>query len=210
MALELPKKILRSHQAQLAEDRRSEQGAWVFIASLTVFFIACIVLYAVYVFLRIRPAAGEIVPFYLPRGFLFTTVTMVAISILLHLAVGAARREKQVDLARYLYLAFAVSILFFILQGTSLSWMIDQMMKPTSATQNLYGLTFFLVVVHALHVVGGVAALNMLLFGLARQAYDHERNFPIRFCALYWHFLDVVWILMLFSFGLAAFLSKAS
>ncbi len=207
--LELPKKIIRAHNAQLAEDRRSEQGAWLLIASLTVFFISCIVLYAVYVFLRVRPEAGEIVPFHLPRSFLLTTVTMVAISVLLHLAVGAARREQLVDLSRYLVIAFVVSIVFFILQGTSLSWMIEQTMKPTSATQNLYGLTFFLVVVHALHVVGGVAGLTFLLFGLSRQAYDHERNFPVRFCAIYWHFLDVVWFLMLISFWLAAFVSKA-
>ena len=72
------------------------------------------------------------------------------------------------------------------------------------------GLTFFLVVLHALHVVGGVAGMVLLLFGISRNRYDHERHFPVRFCALYWHFLDLVWIIMLLGFGLAAFVSKSA
>jgi cytochrome c oxidase subunit III len=197
-------------QEKLAEDRRSEQGAWLFLGSLSVFFVSCMILYAIYVLLRISPEAGDIQPFYLPRNFLLTTVNLIAISVLLHLAVGAVRREQQIDLARYVIIAFILSLVFFALQGSALSWMIAELMKPTASFRNLYGLTFFLVIVHALHVVGGVAALTFLLFGLSRGAYDHERNFPVRFCALYWHFLDFVWILMLAGFALAAFASKTT
>ncbi|MBU6174001.1 MAG: cytochrome c oxidase subunit 3 [Planctomycetes bacterium] len=32
----------------------------------------------------------------------------------------------------------------------------------------------------------------------------HERNFGLRFCAIYWHFLDIVWVLLLASFIIAA------
>ena len=193
---------------KLAEDRRSEQGAWLLIASLSVFFVACTILYAIYVVLRINQDGLPTQPFYLPRLFLLTTVNMLAISVLLHLAVEAVRREKHVDFARYIVLAFALSIVFFVIQGSALSWMVGELLKPAAAVSNLYGLTFFLVVVHALHVVGGVAGLTFLLFGYSRGSYDHERNFPVRFCALYWHFLDVVWILMLASFALAAYVSK--
>ncbi len=194
--------------SSVAEDRRKAQGAWLFIGSLTVFFVSCMILYAVYVMLRIAPRAGEIQPFYLPRSFLLTTVNLVAISALLHMAVGAVRREQRVDFRRYVIIAFALSVFFFIVQGAGLSWMVGELQKPVAPMQNLYGLTFVLVVVHALHVIGGVAGLTFLLFGLARDAYDHERHFPVRFCAIYWHFLDVVWILMLAGFALAAFVSK--
>jgi cytochrome c oxidase subunit III len=194
--------------SRLAEDRRSEQGAWLFLASLSVFFVSCTLLYAIYVMLRIAPQAGEMQPFYLPRTFLLTTVNMVAVSVLLHMAVEAVRRERQTDFNRYIILAFILSFVFFALQGSALSWMVGELMKPSASIRNLYGLTFFLVVVHALHVVGGVAGLTFLLFGISRKHYDHERHFPVRFCALYWHFLDIVWLLMLLSFALAAYVSK--
>ncbi len=194
--------------SKLAEDRRSEQGAWLFISSLSVFFVSCSVLYAIYVMLRIAPQAGQIQPFYLPRMFLLTTVNMLAISVLLHLAVVAIRREMRVDFGRYIVLAFVLALFFFVIQGSALSWLVSELTKPAAQIRNLYGLTFFLVIVHALHVVGGVAGLTFLLFGLARGHYDHERYFPVRFCAMYWHFLDVVWIIMLGSFALAAYVSK--
>lgn len=168
------------------------------------------VLYAIYVLLRIAPQAGDIQPFYLPRSFLLTTVNLLAISVMLHLAVAAIRRERRVDFVRYVILASILAAVFFVIQSFGLSWMITEMQKPGKAMQNLYGLTFFLVIIHALHVVGGVAGLIFLLFGIARQSYDHERHYSVRFCALYWHFLDVVWIIMMASFGLAAYVSKLS
>ena len=195
---------------QVAEDRRLEQGAWLFLTSLSVFFVSCTLLYAIYVMFRIAPQAGEVQPFYLPRLFILTTVNMLAISVLLHMAVEAVQRERRIDLARYIILAFILGIAFFAIQGSALAWMVSEMLHPAALVNNLYGLTFFLVIVHALHVVGGVAGLTFILFGLSRGKYDHERYFPIRFCALYWHFLDAVWILMLASFYAAAYVSQVS
>lgn len=195
---------------KLEEDRRSEQGAWLFLGSLAVFFFACMVLYAIYVMLRIAPQAEKIQPFFLPRSFLLTTVTLVAISILLHLATVAVKSERRTDFVRYIVCAFITSIVFFVIQGGGLYSMILNLQQPAATMRNLYGLTFFLVVLHALHVVGGVAGMVLLLFGISRNRYDHERHFPVRFCALYWHFLDLVWIIMLLGFGLAAFVSKSA
>lgn len=191
-----------------AEDRRGVQGAWLFLGSLAVFFFSSILLYAIYVLLRIGPQTGEVQPFYLPRSFLLTTVNLIAISVLLHLAVAAIRMEKRVDFVRYIILSAVLAAVFFACQGTALTWMIEEMQKPGPAMKSLYGFTFFLVIVHALHVIGGVAGMAFVLFGISRKAYDHERHFPVRFCALYWHFLDAVWIAMMLSFGLAAYVSK--
>lgn len=192
------------------EDRRKVQGVWLFLGSLAVFFFACMLLYAIYVLIRIAPLADELQPFYLPRSFLLTTVNLVAISVLLHMAVLAIRREKQVDFVRYIVLASILAVVFFVIQSIGLSWMVAEMQKPGEAMQNLYGLTFFLVVVHALHVIGGAAGMVFVLFGILRKSIDHERHFSVQFCAMYWHFLDVVWILMMLSFGLAAYVSKLS
>lgn len=191
----------------LAEDRRREQGAWIFLISLAVFFVSCMFLYAIYVLLRVGKA-GDVTPFYIPRSFLLTTVNLIAISICLHLAVASARLQMLTDLRRNIIVASALAVVFFVLQSFGLAKMISDMLQPSGTMRNLYGLTFFLVIVHALHVVGGVAGLVFLLFGLSRNAYDHERYFPVKFCAMYWHFLDGVWIIMLLGFALAAVVSK--
>lgn len=195
---------------QLAEDARLMQGAMLLLLSLAVFFLGSLILYAIYVLLRVGPEAGKIIPFYLPRGFLLTTVILVTISVILHMAVGAVREERQSDFRRYIVVAFGLSLAFFGTQGAGMVWMVQQLLQPFSTMVNLYGFTMFLVLVHALHVIGGVAGLVLLLFGIRRNAYDHERYFPVRFCAVYWHFLDGVWVVMLICFGLAAYVSKAS
>ncbi|MBX3423319.1 MAG: heme-copper oxidase subunit III [Pirellulaceae bacterium] len=191
-----------------AQDRRSLQGVMLLFVSLGVFFFSSLILYAIYVVMRVGPEAGSIRPFYLPPIFVLTTVILVAISTLLHLAVQASRQQKLTDLARYIGISFVLSLLFFLVQGIALNWMIQQLLQPADTMLNLYGFTLFLVLVHAAHVIGGVAGMIFLLFGLARGAYDHESHFPVRFCALYWHFLDIVWIIMLACFALAAYVSK--
>ncbi len=193
---------------KIAEDRRSEQGAWLFIASLAVFFFSCVLLYAIYVVIRASSPGGLAQPFVLPISFVTTTVVLVAISICLHLAVLAIRRERRIDVWRYIILASILCVVFFGLQSTGMVWMIQRLQADLQNDRSLYGFTFMMVLIHALHVVGGGAGLTFLLFGLSREAYDHERHWPIRFCAMYWHFLDVVWVLMLGCFGLAAIFSK--
>ena len=60
----------------------------------------------------------------------------------------------------------------------------------------LYGLIFVLILVHALHVVGGLVGLGITTANALRGRYDHENYTGVRSAAMYWHFLDVVWIIM--------------
>jgi cytochrome c oxidase subunit III len=193
---------------QLPEDARSFQGVVLLLISLGVFFFSSLLLYAIYVLMRVGPEAGAVIPFYLPRGFVFTTIILLAISVLLHLAVAAIRSDLHSDFNRYIILSLILSLVFLGTQSSGIFWMIGQLLQPHPTMINLYGFTMFLVIVHAIHVIGGVAGLIFLVFGIRKQAYDHERHFPVRFCAIYWHFLDLVWIVMLCCFGLAAYVSK--
>ena len=64
----------------------------------------------------------------------------------------------------------------------------------------LYGLILTLIAVHALHVLGGLIPLVVL----CRDQFARSRPDPapetLRAVALYWHFLDAVWLTMLATF----------
>jgi len=47
-----------------------------------------------------------------------------------------------------------------------------------------------------LHVVGGLIYLMMVLLKAYAGRYDHERYTGVRHAAMYWHFLDIVWLVM--------------
>lgn len=72
------------------------------------------------------------------------------------------------------------------------------------ATLRLEGLLFVLILLHALHFVAGMIALTVVTRrGLAGR-YDHEYHGGVRMCALYWRFLDVVWIALFGTFLITA------
>jgi heme/copper-type cytochrome/quinol oxidase subunit 3 len=66
----------------------------------------------------------------------------------------------------------------------------------------LYGLIFMLVLVHAGHVLGGLPPLAVVTANVFRDRYDHEDHRGLSYVAGYWHFLDVVWLVL---FGVLVF-----
>ena len=48
---------------------------------------------------------------------------------------------------------------------------------------------FFLIIVHALHVVGGLVPLIVVTRNAHAGRYDHEYHGPVKRLAMYWHFL---------------------
>jgi cytochrome c oxidase subunit 3 len=52
------------------------------------------------------------------------------------------------------------------------------------------------VLLHAAHVVGGIILLALVARKAFRGGYDHEHHLGVHHAALYWHFLDIVWLVM--------------
>ena len=47
---------------------------------------------------------------------------------------------------------------------------------------------------HALHVFSGVVII-LLIWNLGRNGhFSAERHWGVEACAIYWHFVDVVWV----------------
>ncbi|HEX6985289.1 MAG TPA: cytochrome c oxidase subunit 3 [Planctomycetaceae bacterium] len=68
----------------------------------------------------------------------------------------------------------------------------------------LEGLVFVLILLHALHFIAGMVGLTVVTVrGLAGR-YDHEYHGGVRLCAVYWRFLDVVWIALFGAFLVTA------
>lgn len=190
------------------DDARRAQGAWLLLISLGVFFVSTIILYAIYVIMRLSNGTEQVAPFYLPLNFVLTTLILISISICLHLSVESVKREAQPEMVRYLTATLILAILFFVVQSYGMIWIVNRFAEDGSPNRSIYGMTFVLALLHALHVVGGMIAMCVVYVRALKGRYDHEGYFAIRFNALYWHFLDVVWILMLIAFGIAAALSK--
>lgn len=180
----------------LIADRRAQQGGILFLLSLFVFFVTGIVSFVLYASWR---PASQLRSEKLPESFLTSTLCLVVVSVALHLAVRAAQREQRSRGLGCSVLALAVSLLFLVVQARAM-WQIAGGYANQGISSGLAGIMLALAMLHAVHVIGGVAALVIVTRRWAMGTYDHERNWAVRFTALYWHFLDAVWICMLIAF----------
>ena len=182
-------------------------GMWLFLATLTMLFAASMIGYGIVRFKAHRTPAHEVleVPWQL---FTVSTLVILLSSFTLHQALSAVRREKQARLRRMLIATLALAGGFVIVQAPAMALLIgdhfDYRRANPGEPSAMFGLLFFLVLVHALHVIGGVIPLAVITARASKRAYDHEHYGPVRYITMYWHFLDGVWIFMFLTFLLTS------
>lgn len=175
------------------DEYQAKFGFYLFIASLTSFFLAGMLAYAIITMANKSPLLTVSI---FPKSLIFGTLGMFGVSFAMHRAVVNVRRERQIPFRRWLYTAGIVSIIFLVCQTIGLRALIEMHAVNLSETKQ-FGLIFFLVLVHALHVVGGMTFLSGVIMRARHDTYDHEKHWTVDICAIYWHFLDVVWLAML-------------
>jgi len=187
----------------------------LFLVSLGMFFIASLI-----TFLMVRDQAFNPIPNAIPGSFLdqgpeiyqplqipgsfwLSTVALILVSFFLHRACWLVHRERQEEFRLLLGMAWVAAFAFTIIQGVGMAWLFDQHSSVTDGSMKIFGMSFTLALIHALHVIGGMAFLGFVIYQAYRDRYDHERHFAVDNCANYWHFLDIVWVCMLVVFLIA-------
>lgn len=170
-------------------------GMWLFLASLGMLFAASML---GYVIIRTRSDAGV----HLPPGLWLSTVIILTSGVTMHLAQRSIRQERHDAFKPYLLGTLLLAFGFMVIQTPSLWRLLQEHAAMRQQGLYAYGLIFFLVLLHALHVVGGIAGLGRVTLNAFRGRYDHEHHQGVRLAAMYWHFLDAVWLVM---FGVMLF-----
>lgn len=185
--------------AVLPSDYRARQGGWLFLVMLLVFFLSSLLLYALYAITR-RDDPYSSAP--LPASFLVSTLLLFAISGLLHRSCAAVRRDRRLQTTSLLAISSLLAVAFLGIQINSLLQMLQATTLVAGNGRGLVGMVVVLAFLHGLHVAAGVVALGVVTVRAAIGKYDHERHFAVDFSAHYWHFLDLIWLLMLAAFWL--------
>jgi cytochrome c oxidase subunit III len=172
-----------------------QYGILTFLCSEVAFFSTLIVGYVVFYGRDSQPGGlggptpADVLSLPLALG---TTSCLLASSLTVHLADRALRRN-QGSVFRVLWGAtIALGIAF--LCGTAYEWSGLIGHHRLTISRNLFGTTFFtLVGFHALHVtVGVIVMLIVLALALRRQL----KTASVELVSWYWHFVDVVWIVV--------------
>jgi len=142
---------------------------------------------------------GKILTGPAPRDVLetpiFFTVCLLSSSITVHLAGKALERNNRPAFLALWSLTIILGGL--CLFGTGREWYRLIYKRGLTISTNLFGTTYYsLVGLHAFHVSAGLIMLTVvLIFGLAGEV--HEDQFRrVNVLALYWHFVDAVWVVV--------------
>lgn len=130
------------------------------------------------------------------------TVILLSSSWPMQMGLRNIRHASQRGLSIGLGIAWVLGALFLILQG------FEYARTDFTLQSNAYGSLFFTITgLHGLHVLGG---LGMVAFVLVRNWLGHfnERRYQaVENVALYWHFVDAVWIVIFTSLYLSPYLT---
>jgi cytochrome c oxidase subunit III len=178
-------------------------GMWIFIASEVLFFGG---LFVAYLYARTHWPQGfatagrhtDVVLGTLNTGVLLTS--SFAIALALACSENAAHRRWT---ARLLWFTAALGLVFLVVKGIEYrkEWHEGLFPGPAFALAAVAGAELFFMLyfvttgLHALHLVIGIAGVGVFAWGSSRRRrWAAPRH--VDAMALYWHFVDIVWIFL--------------
>ncbi|MCP5231784.1 MAG: cytochrome c oxidase subunit 3 [Zoogloeaceae bacterium] len=126
-----------------------------------------------------------------------------AINTLILLSSGATltwahwgmMKENRGQLKTGLFLTVLLGAIFLTLQVYEYMHAYHEM--NLKLTSGIYGSTFFMLTgFHGLHVTIGAIMLTVMLFRVMAGHFTKEHHFAFEATAWYWHFVDVVWLML--------------
>ena len=165
---------------------------WLFLASECMFFGGLIATYLVYQGKsHVGPYPHEILN--IPLTTISTFVLLMS-SLAMVLAVNASQRE-DIRGTRLALLATIVMGLTFL--GFQVYEFTHFVHEGLTLSRNLFGSTFYVLTgFHGAHVSVGVLWLIALFLHTFRPVIPQRRALDIEVAGLYWHFVDIVWIVI--------------
>src|SRR6478752_935561 len=133
--------------------------------------------------------------FQLPSAFYFSTIAILGCSVTFHLAKKAIQKDNQSKTTSLLLSTLALGILFVVLQFVGFGQIVENGYYFTgSASSITTTFLYIVVIVHLLHLAGGMISLLVIIYNHFKQKYNSTQTLGIELGAMYWHFLDFLWL----------------
>ena len=197
------------YEPSLTPDSLGKLGMWLFLISDAMSFGALLAAYG-----ALRAGAAEWAP---PSEVLgieltaFMTFLLICSSVTMVKALESIQKGNQRRMCTFLGLTILGGVIFLGLQAYEWTHLIKHGLTLTSIPHHglsgaeisgsvLFGPTFYTITgFHGAHVTGGVIYLIVILIQGLRGNYTAEYNHKVEILGLYWHFVDLIWI-MVFTF----------
>lgn len=187
---------LETHESVDAQDLAAgldlrKLGMWIFLSSEVIFFTALIATFLIY---KTRSVGVGQEVLNIPLTAVNTFILILS-SLTMVLSLDAATRDRQRQLKLWLLATIVLGSIFLSIQGIEYFELWQH--EGLTPYGNLFGSAFYtLTGFHGSHVFVGVIMLVGLLIKALFGGFSSKHYLPIELIGLYWHFVDLVWILI--------------
>jgi cytochrome c oxidase subunit 3 len=133
--------------------------------------------------------------FQLPSAFFYSTLVIIGCSVFIHLAKKAIQKDNRSQTTTFLLITLVLGILFVILQFVGFRQIVESGYYFTGSYSSITTTFLYIVtVVHLAHLSGGLISLLIIIYNHFKQKYNSTQTLGIELGAMYWHFLDFLWV----------------
>lgn len=126
------------------------------------------------------------------------TLILVSSSFVLNWGVNAFHKGKKGAAKNWILLTIGMGIIFLGFQG--FEWgILNHVESYTVSTGAITGAYFLMTGFHGLHVTVGLLMLSLVYWRLEKDEYNEKFHASLKSAEYYWHFVDVVWIILFFT-----------
>jgi len=163
---------------------------WIGIISIAILFLALTTA------MMVRAAeTRDWVHTTIPPILYFNTLVLMTSSFTFELSRRALGREADKRFVLWLYVTTALGITF--IAGQLMAWRQLAAQGIYITTNPSSGFLYLLTAAHGLHLLGGIIALLYLVFRTRRIILNPRKRIAVEVTAIYWHFMDGLWIYLL-------------
>lgn len=176
----------------LAPQMRGKVGMWCLIIAESAIFSIFVVAYLYYAGKSISgPTPAQVL--HVP---IFASICLFSSSLTIVLSEKAIHRGNLKQFGLFWFLTLALGVIFLVETGMEWNRLIYH--EGLTISTNLFGTTYYsLVGLHAFHVTVGAIGLTIILLLTLFGAVKLEHAGRIGVFAMYWHFVDAIWVVVL-------------
>jgi len=182
-------------ELRIAKRKSAKPMLWVSMISMVMFFAGLTSAYVV------SMNREDWVTFDLPQAFYISTVLIVFSSITLFLSQRELKNDKLQQSLVLLLITFVLGLGFVWYQYVGFNQLKEVGLyftgpESTVSTSFIIGITFM----HVLHLIAGVIVLLVVIYNHYKKKYSSTNMLGFELGAIFWHFVDVLWIYLFFFF----------
>nr|WP_299031398.1 cytochrome c oxidase subunit 3 [uncultured Tenacibaculum sp.] len=182
-------------ELKVAKRKSAKPMLWISMVSMVMFFAGLTSAYVV------SMNREDWVTFDLPQAFYISTVLIVLSSITLFFSQSLLKKDNIKGSFILLLVTLTLGLGFVWYQWIGFNELKNTGLyftgpESTVSTSFIIGITFM----HVLHLLAGVLVLLVVIYNHFKKKYTSSNMLGFELGAIFWHFVDVLWIYLFFFF----------